>query len=532
VQKKKWAIAIGAIVVAALAIGAATWRYARYGGPINALGVDLRQPAAYVATPSLTALSRDLVKAPVLRELLTEDFVFYYEAHEDRLGLAGAIKRVAYEHETTFTDDLMALALDQPAEVALWADDRGAARHWALAMTRGALAKAIQGIGAVAAKDKQLTLVAEVPLAAFGLQTVPVYALSLSPRRTLAIASRGNRVAVLSDPGLLFDNERQPDRPATTVLAGLLSGDEGDQGLWRRHFGLPAPGTGHTLVAGGPLLALGYHRFMPALQALRVDVAPGGASLRSFVRQGAAWPTSPWAAVPAQAAACSVLPVDWEVARAVLSGGKGGNAPGGDAAAALAEMAQGFDGPAAVCWYPKSQLHTPLLVAHAKGPAPSVATQEAFMRWWLPKGAQWEAGDKAAAITAPYGSNKQDDASSYRAAFRRVGDWWLFSPDDTLVARAEDAIARRYPAVADTLGGQPAVAVAAPAQVADLLRREALAVLPPEQAAMRQAAETRLLPRLAAFGQLPAAQAVPQGAADAQGWVALDWRPVTTTTAP
>ena len=154
------------------------------------------------------------------------------------------------------------------------------------------------------------------------------------------------------------------------------------------------------------------------------------------------------------------------------------------------------------------------------------------MRWWLPKGAQWEAGDKAAAITAPYGSQKQDDASGYRAAFRRVGDWWLFSPDEALVARAEDAIARRYPSVADTLGGQGALAVAAPAQVAELLRREALAVLPQEQAAMRQAAETQLLPRLAAFGQLPAVQAVPQGQRDAQGWIALDWRPVSAAAAP
>jgi len=531
--QKKWAIATGAIVVAALAIAAATLLgYSRYGGHIGGLGVDLRQPAAYVATPSLTALTRDLVKAPVLRELLTEDFVFYYEGHEDRLGLAGAIKRVAYEHETTFTDDLMALTLDQPAEVALWADDRGAARHWALAMTRGPLAKAIQGLGAIAAKDKQLTLLAELPLATFGLQSVPVYALSLSPRRTLAIVSRGNRVVVLSDPGLLFDNERQPDPEAAKVVAGLLSGDEAEQGLWRRQFGLPTPGANHTLVAGGPLLALGYHRFMPALQALRIDVAPGGASLHSWVRRGSAWPTSPWAVVPAQAAACSVLPVDWAVARTVLSGAKGGNAPGGDATAALAEMAQSFDGPAAVCWYPKSQLHTPLLVAHAKGPAPSAATQEAFMRWWLPKGAQWEGGTKAVDITAPYGSKKQDDASAYRAAFRRVGDWWLFSPDDALVARAEDAIARRYPSVADTLAGQAAVAVAAPAQVAELLRREALAVLPQEQAAMRQAAETQLLPRLAAFGQLPAAQAVPQGSPDAQGWVALDWRPVSAAAAP
>ncbi|MEK8030017.1 DUF2138 family protein [Ideonella sp. DXS29W] len=519
-MQKKWAWALGASAVVAIGVGVATFGYARYGGQINAKGVDWRAPAAYLATPSLTGLSRDLIKAPVLRELLTEDFVFYYEAHEDRLGVAGAIKRVAFEHETTFTDDLLALVLDQPAEVALWADDRGAARDWALAMSRNALAKVIQGVGAIAANDKQLSLVAEVPLAAFGLQKVPVYALTVSPRRTLAIASRGNRVVVLSDPGLLFDNERRADPEAAKVLAQLLSGDEGEQGVWHRHFGLGAPGAQHSLVASGPLLALGYHRFMPSLQALRVEVAPGGASLRSWIRQGAGWPASPWAALPAQPAACSVLPVDWTVARTVLG------ADAGDAASALKQMAESFDGPAAVCWYGQSQLHTPLMVAHAKGPAPSAEVQEAFMRWWLPRGTAWQSGDKAADIAAPYGARKLDDASGYRAAFRRAGDWWLFSPDEALVSRAEDAIARRYPSVADTTAGASPVAVAAPAQMAELFKRETLAVLPREQGGMRQAAETQLLPRLADFGKLPAAQAVPQGKPDAQGWVALDWRPL------
>lgn len=519
IVQRKWAVAIGAVAVVVLAVGAIVVNHARFEGRINALAVDLRQPAGYVGTPSLLALSRDLVKAPMLRELLTEDFVFYYEAHEDRLGLAGTVKRLAYEHDTSFKDDLIALALDQPSEVALWADERGAARHWALAMSRDALARVVQGVGAWAADDRQLSLVAEVPLSAFGWQSVPVYALSLSPRRTLAVASRGNRVVVLSDLGLLFDDERRADPEAAKVLARLLSGDAGDQAVWREHFGLGAPGTSHTLVAGAPLLALGYQRFLPALRALKVEVAPGGASLRSALRQSAAWPASPWAALPAQAAACGSLPVDWAAARDVLTKAEG-------RPDAVAAMAQAFDGPAAVCWYPNAQLQTPLLVAHAKGPAPDAATQEAFMRWWLPKGLAWSPGDAEALIPAPYGPDTQDDGSVYHAALRRAGDWWLFSPDARLVARAEDAIARRYPSVADTLGGQPAIAVAAPAGVAELLKREALAVLPPDQAGFRQAAETQLWPRLASFGQLPAVQAVPAGAADAQGWVALDWRPV------
>ncbi|PTT80892.1 hypothetical protein DBR42_18805, partial [Pelomonas sp. HMWF004] len=300
-MKRKWMAVAGLAATMMIAAGAVVvGAYQRFGGHINALGVALDKPSAFVATPSLTALSKDLVNAPVLRSVLTEDFAFYYEAHEDRLGLAGAIKRVAFEHEKTWRDNVIELALDQPSEVALWADSRGAARYWALAMTRGALARFIQELGQVAVKDAQLSLIADVPLATFALETVPVYALQLSPRRTLAIASRGNRVVVLSDPGLLFDNERKPDRAASAVLGSLLSGDARDQGLWRRHFALPEqPSPAHTLVAGGDLLALGYQQFFPALQALRVDVAPGGTALNTWVKQGSDWPASPWAALPA-----------------------------------------------------------------------------------------------------------------------------------------------------------------------------------------------------------------------------------------
>jgi uncharacterized protein YfaA (DUF2138 family) len=539
-MQRKWMIVAGLATVAGVAASAlAPGVHKRFGGQINALGVALDEPAAYVATPSLTALSRDLVKAPVLRALLTEDFAFYYEAHEDRLGLAGALKRVAFEHETTWRDDLIALALDQPSEVALWTDARGAARHWALAMTRDALARVIQGLGPAADSDAQLGLIADVPLATFALETVAVYALQLSPRRTLAIASRGNRVVVLSDPGLLFDAARKPDKYAAKVLGHLLSGEARDQGLWRRHFGLPEQtGPGHTLVAGGELLALGYQQFFPALQALRVDVAPAGGALNTWVRQGSDWPASPWAALPAQAAACAALPVNWMQARQVLSGpdGKPKAVPvevsgaKSDMGPALAEMARSFDGPAAICWYAGSQLHTPLLVAHAGGPAPSAKTLEAFMQWWLPSRAAWVPGDKTAAVNAPYGGRHHGENAGYEVAFRRAGNWWLFSPDAALVTRAEDAIARRYPSVADTLGAgaRTAIATAAPAQIAELMRREALAVLSPDQANFRQAAETLLFPLLASFGKLPATQALPAGARDPQGWTALRWQPVAT----
>lgn len=541
-MNRKWIIGLGALALAgSAALATVAWQWQRYEGHINALGVDLARPAAYLGTSALSALPRDLVKAPVLRDLLTEDFAFYYEAHEERLGLVGALRRIAFEHDTTLADNLIALALDEPAEVALWTDAKGAPRHWALAMTRGTLAKALQGLGAVAAKDRQFTLIGELKTSWLGFSSQPVYALQLSSRRTLAIASRGNRVVVLSDPGLLFDAERQPDARAAQVLESLLSGDAGAQALWRRHVGLAAaPVAGHTLVADGALLSFGYQHFFPGLQALRVDVAPGGGSLRSLVRRSGPAPagTPPWPALPARAAACALLPVDWGRAKAVLAdlpvpaaaSAPAAAPPTAERRAALAAMAEAFDGPAAVCWYDRSQLHTPLLVAHAKGPAPAPAVVQQFARWWLPAAAAaTEAAGPVtqARIAAPYGPWLDGETPVYQTRFARAGDWWLFSPDAELVDQAQAAIARRYPSLADSLG-EPGgtLALVAPPQVAELLKREALAVITPQQASFRQAAETQLLPRLAALAKLPPVRALPQGPIDAQGWQALDWQPL------
>ena len=91
------------LVVAVALLGAAFAAYRHFGWNRATLGasrlmVDLAAPDAVIASASLSKLPRDLLKVPVLRDVLTEDLVFYYEQHEDRLGLAGAVKRIAWEH--------------------------------------------------------------------------------------------------------------------------------------------------------------------------------------------------------------------------------------------------------------------------------------------------------------------------------------------------------------------------------------------------------------------------------------------------
>lgn len=545
-NRRMWLLWAVAGLLLASAAGLAMLRLqggAGFGEAINALGLDLARPDAYIRTPALSRLPRDLVKAPVARDLITEDFAFYYEDHEDRLGLRGALRRMAFEHRTTLTDQLIQVALDQPAEVALWADAKGAPRHWLVAMTRGVLARALQQLAPLAAQDRQLSAIAELRLNG---APVTFYALVLSPRRTLVIASQGERVLVLSDPGLLFDAQRQADAAASRVVAELLSGQAHAQSVYRRGFGLgeAGAGAGHTLVADARLLSFGYQHFFPALRALRLELGLDGVSLATSLRmQGALPPAAAagplWQALPFDPAACALLPADWARARAVLAPAGGASqaasAPS-PAPAAWTALADELDGPAAVCWYARSQLHTPVFVARTRSDGPTAAAAlESLSRWlWPAQASATEAPPVRAdsrqwpyMVAAPWGPARGAEPAGYRPTIARQGRWVTFSPDDALVAQALDTQARRYPGVSEGWPEGPAtLAVLVPQQLAALVRREAFAVLEPGQELFRQAAERRLVPRLEALRKLPGVRAVPRGEPDAQGWLGIDWLPL------
>lgn len=538
-RNKVW-IGIG-VVASLVAIGAivATTARARFGGEINALGVDLARPDAYVSTPALSKLPRDMVKAPVLREVLDEDFAFYYEEHEDRLGLRGAVKRIAFEHDKTLSDQLLEAALDEPAEMAFWADAKGAPRYWLMALTRNTLARTLQELGSAALKDSQLSVIESVRI---GSSQVSAHALKLSPRRTLALLSLGNRVVVLSDPGLLFDGERHADSKSLSVIADLLSGDSASQSVYRRGLGLGAAGSGHTLVADARLLSFGYGHFFPGVQALRVDIDSGGAALSTHLRVSGigALPAEPagralWSALPANAASCAVLPVDWAQLKQVLASAKGAPAAEVDKKKWDA-FADRLEGPAAVCWYARSQLHTPIVVARVKtaGDADMAFVLDALSKWLAPASAAEastpvrQGADRwAREIMAPWGPRGEGEQTLYRPTLALQDRWVTFSPDDALVELALDAQARRYPSMAEALPATRAtLAVLAPKQIATMARRESFEVIGPDQELFRQAAEKRLVPRLDALGRLPAVRATTTGAPDAQRWVALDWQPL------
>ena len=188
----------GLVVAALLAYGA--WGWTRMG-QVNSLGLNLAQPDALVVTSSLSTLPRDLLTVPLARDLLREDFLFYYEQSEDRLGLKGSLRRIAYEHDLAWGDQLLRMVLDQPAEVALWRDADGSLKHYAIAVSRSQLARLIEQAGKVALKDTQMTLAGELNVDG---DTVNVFALEYAYHRTLLFAAHGQRMVILSHPGMLY----------------------------------------------------------------------------------------------------------------------------------------------------------------------------------------------------------------------------------------------------------------------------------------------------------------------------------------
>src|SRR5664279_5863259 len=122
-MKHKRLIIAAGVVLALASAGAAVYfgrgAFYRNGGSLN---LDLSQPDAYLHSQQLASLPRDLVAMPGLRDVLTQDFVLYYDEHPDRLSLDGTLKRLAFEHKLTWKDQLVSSLLNVPADVGLWRD--------------------------------------------------------------------------------------------------------------------------------------------------------------------------------------------------------------------------------------------------------------------------------------------------------------------------------------------------------------------------------------------------------------------------
>ena len=550
---RRWpALLVGLCLVAGVAAGLG-WFMHKPKAPVAQLASDklgMSRPDGLLETQSLSQLPKDLLAVPFLKETLTEDFVFYYETHADRLGLIGSLRRIIYEHDLKLQDSLIEQLFDQPADVALWRGADGRLKDFLLVMDRGGLAKVLEPLAKVALDDSQLTRLSDVKV---GADDVPLYQLTYNAGKALLFASRGDKLVVLSNPAKLYDPENgaeeEPGSVSIKAIAALLNGEK----LFPEAFGLQprAPEVKQRLSVNSSVLAMGYQRFIPNFAGLRFDMDDKG--WHSFLAMDELdnqpdFDFKPiWQAMPMGASACVALPLAAEQQKPLLV------KLGADDKVAQA-LTEHMAGAAGLCWYADSRLYTPLLVAslddddsakldgdlgnlfgsmvgayepnveeHA---FPVIEKQEGETRQWQRQ------------VSSNFGPYKAKEAENPEAisgkAFMKVslarhGSTLLFSLDDKLVDKALGTLDKRFPPMADVVPKDLLMPVYfGPDSMAQLMQQETLDSLPQDmEPVFYNAAQTYLIPKLQKLGGYGKyALTLPEGS-EPDGhwqWLPLEWK--------
>lgn len=550
---RRWpALLVGLCLVAGVAAGLG-WFMHKPKTPVAQLASDklgMSRPDGLLETHSLSQLPKDLLAVPFLKETLTEDFVFYYEAHADRLGLIGSLRRIIYEHDLKLQDSLIEQLFDQPADVALWRGADGRLKDFLLVMDRGGLAKVLEPLAKVALDDSQLTRLSDVKV---GADDVPLYQLTYNAGKALLFASHGDKLVVLSNPAKLYDPdngaEEEPGSVSIKAIAALLNGEK----LFPEAFGLQprAPEVKQRLSVNSSVLAMGYQRFIPNFAGLRFDMDDKG--WHSFLAMDELdnqpdFDFKPiWQAMPMGASACVALPLAAEQQKPLLV------KLGADDKVAQA-LTEHMAGAAGLCWYADSRLYTPLLVAslddddsarldgdlgnlfasmvgayepnveeHA---FPVIEKQEGETRQWQRQ------------VSSNFGPYKAKEAENPEAisgkAFMKVslarhGSTLLFSLDDKLVDKALGTLDKRFPPMADVVPKDLLMPVYfGPDSMAQLMQQETLDSLPQDmEPVFYNAAQTYLIPKLQKLGGYGKyALTLPEGS-EPDGhwqWLPLEWK--------
>ncbi|AFY22003.1 hypothetical protein PputUW4_04813 [Pseudomonas sp. UW4] len=521
--------------------------------PAPALASDklgMGRPDGLLETHSLSQLPKDLLAVPFLKETLTEDFVFYYETHADRLGLIGSLRRIIYEHDLKLQDTLIEQLFDQPADVALWRGADGRLKDFLLVMDRGGLAKVLEPMAKVALDDSQLSKVADVKV---GNEDVPLYQLSYNASKALLFASHGDKLVVLSNPAKLYDPQsgatEEPGSVSTTAVAALLNGEK----LFPEAFGLPprAPQVKQRLSVNASVLAMGYQRFIPNFAGLRFDMDDKG--WHSFLAMDELenqpdFDFKPiWQAMPMGASACVALPLAAEQQQPLLV------KLGAEEKVAQA-LTEHMAGAAGLCWYADSRLYTPLLVASLNddeggkldgdlgklfgsmvgahesnvedGAFPVVEKQEGQSHQWQ---------RQVSSSFGPYSAKEAQDPDAItgkafmKVSLARHGSTLLFSLDDKLVDKALGTLDKRFPPMADVVPKDLLMPVYfGPDSMAQLMQQETLDSLPQDmEPVFYNAAQTFLIPKLRTLGGYGKyALTLPEGS-EPDGhwqWLPLEWK--------
>lgn len=317
-KKKFWAVLIPVCIVL-IAFGWNRWRL-----PVqfdNQAQINLGAPDVWIHSQNLALMPHDVLQEPILKSVLTEDFLYFYQQDVDWLSLQGVMRRLSFEHDLNVSDTLLKDIASAPTDVYMWHDGTHGLRYWAISIERNPLLGFAQQLAKLKlVADKQITEVGRVNIDG---DDVPLLKINLSSQRTMLLVAHSKRLVLFSDSAMLTRDEGELDPHADTLLRSLLATDVAQRSPLIN--GDQAPVMTHpqqqTIWMSNRFYAQGYAAFTPDVQALRFDFDGTNWSGQANVRHVNADPQI-WTQIPAYAASCFSTSIDWSQVEVALKAAK------------------------------------------------------------------------------------------------------------------------------------------------------------------------------------------------------------------
>ena len=385
-------VAVAGVLLTAVAIGG--WRLAqsRMGSlnQVDAVSIDMAKPDVIIQSDTFNQLPQQLLTIPVIKDVLTQDVVFYYQQAPSKLSLSGSLQRLAFEHNVQLQDRIIDKMLARGGEMYAWRGQTNKPDYWLFVGDSNAFSKTAEVLAKVAMDDSQLLQVGSLKIDG---DKTPLYAVRYQGKTGL-FAHTAHRVVFLSDAGMLFDLKTQPKKelqleakttyqddgtekttplpmPKAPPLEGKIIGErvdmvekllskrpENQQAITAPLHLNKAPQHQHSVYFSSAMLTLSYQSFMDGFVGSRFEF-DGTQWQQAVAVNPSRLPTASWNGnalfqqMPHNAAFCANAPVNWTS----VSEQAGKLATKTDSLA----LAQ-FDSPVLACWYSDKPAAAPLFV--------------------------------------------------------------------------------------------------------------------------------------------------------------------------
>lgn len=586
IHRKHINILVGGVLLTAVAVGG--WRLAssRLGAlnQVDAIHIDMAKPDVVIQSNQFNQLPQQLLSIPVLKDILTQDVVFYYQQAPSKLSLQGSLQRLAFEHNVQWEDRLINQMLAREGEMYVWQGHTNKPEHWLFVGNSNAFSKTSEWLAKIALDDSQLVQVDTIKVDG---DSIPLYAVRYQGKTGL-FAATANRVAFLSDAGMLVQLKPTPKQelqleakveydqdgkekitpltmPKAEPLKGSLISDRVDiveQLLSQRPEKQHTITDGlnltkdkqqpHSLYVSAAMMTLSYQDLMDGLVGSR------------FVYNGSNWqqavavktnflPSQQWDGsklyqqMPHNAAFCSAAPINWQALAKQAD-----KLPSKTDALALPS----FNQPIVACWYSNSPAAAPLFVtqlpASEHKDAQLAALQQVFndvigakeythkKRFDVSSVAIAGAHMQERIVSARYGSHAMKQLQDAQAkelsalryfpvAYAVSGDYVWFSPNGDLVKQAVAVNKKQAPAVSEAMNNhaKPLLWINGP-ELAKWLQKQTNDVIA-DDSDMRTVLSQRFTPKLRLIAnsgvwQVAGNQSVLKANQETLQWMDVTWQ--------